>query len=308
MELLVQSTAVGASSEMLDVAPPFTARYRPLLWEPIQGTSERLVALVAVQAHESTAEAIAPATYPVISEQRLRQLLGRQRGTSAAGILRECASFITQRQQAGLPIEEVQPLFKGFDVGPVMVARAWSVDQLLDAAVRSVSAFGSADEMIEEEEGRQSPRHTIRTREFLTQLRRIFVGNDKTYAARFDVPLRVRDVPDVVIDYAHGPLAVQVTSLPVTPRQAEHAEREAQAKLFQLDVARNQMGTNAFRPTMLFNTDALGESSGTEAKRLAERTRERLCAFARYGRIDVIEAANPSMAARLLDARALDRT
>lgn len=302
MELLVQPAALDAAREAVGVAPPFTARYRPLLWEPIQGTSERIVALIAVQAHENTAQAIAPATYPVISEQRLRQLLGRQRGTSAAGILRECANFMTQRQQAGLPIEEVRPLFKGFDIGPVMVARAWSVDQLLDAAVRSVSAFGSADEMIEEEEARQSPRHTIRTREFLTQLRRIFVGHDKAYATRFDVPLKIPDVPDVVIDYADGPLAVQVTSLPVTPRQAENAEREAQAKLFQLDVARKQMAANAFRPTILFNTDALAEASGAEAKRLAERTRERLHAFAKYEGIAVLEAQNPSVAASLLDA------
>ena len=83
---------------------------------------------------------------------------------------------MTQRQQAGLPIDEIQPLFRGFELGPVMVARAWSVEQLLDAAVRSVSVFGSAEEMIEEEEARQSPRHLVRTGEFLTQLRLIFTG------------------------------------------------------------------------------------------------------------------------------------
>jgi len=210
---------------------------------------------------------------------------------------------MTQRQQAGLPLEELRPLFHGFDVGPVMVARAWSIDQLLDAAVRSVSAFGSADEMIEEEETRQSPRHTIRTREFLTQLRRIFVGHDKMHASRFDVPLRgPAEVPDVVIDYAYGPLAVQVTSLPSTARQAENAEREAQAKLFQLDVARKQMGENAFNPTILFNTDVLNEAPGCDARKYAEWTRQRLLGFAKYEGINVLEAETPSIAARLLDA------
>ena len=254
--------------------------------------------------HEASAQAVSPGTYCVVSAQRLRQLLGRQRGNSAAGILRECAAFMTQRQQAGLPIDEIQPLFRGFELGPVMVARAWSVEQLLDAAVRSVSVFGSAEEMIEEEEARQSPRHLVRTGEFLTQLRRIFTGQDKTLGARFDVPLRGRgDVPDVVIDYACGPLAVQVTSLPTTAKQAEHTEREAQSKMFELEVARRQMSGNSFKPTLLFNTDALADQATAEARKHAEAAMQRLASFARFNKIAVLEAQSPSIAARLLDCQ-----
>lgn len=300
MELLLHSTAAPGTA--LVGAAPFVARYRSVMWEPIAGTGERLVALVAVQAHESTTQGIAPGTYRVISDQRLRQLLGRQRGMAAAGILNQSAEYMTQRQQAGLPLEELRPLFRGFEPGPTMVARAYSVEQLLNAAVRSVSAFGSADEMIEEEEARQSPRHMVRTAEFLTQLRRIFTANSKDLASRFDVPLRGReDVPQVTIDYADGPLAVQVTSLPSTAKQADHAEREAQSKMFELDVARNQMGGNVFKPTLLFNTDALAEEAGSEARRHAEATRTRLANFARYKSIAVLEAQSPSVAARLLD-------
>lgn len=303
MELLLHpalvegATAVGRA--------PYVARYRPVMWEPIAGTGERLVALVAVQAHESTTQSIAPGTYRVISDQRLRQLLGRQRGTAAAGILTQSAEYMTQRQQAGLPLEELRPLFRGFEPGPTMVAHAYAVEQLLDAAVRSVSAFGSADEMIEEEEARQSPRHMVRTAEFLTQLRRIFTANDKDLAARFDVPLRGRgDVPHVTIDYANGPVAVQVTSLPSTAKQADHTEREAQSKMFELDVARNHMGGNVFKPMLLFNTDALAEEFGGEARKHAESTRARLADLARYKSIEVLEAPSPSVAARLLDREA----
>lgn len=298
MELLAQPPASSASLN----APPIVARYRAALWEPLQGTGERFVALVAVHTHEVSSQAISPGTYCVVSNSRLRQLLGRQRGSAASGILRECAAFMTQRQQAGLPIDEIQPLFRGFELGPVMVARAWSVEQLLDAAVRSVSVFGSAEEMIEEEEARQSPRHMVRTGEFLTQLRRIFTGQDKTLAARFDVPLRGGDdVPSVVIDYSFGPLAVQVTSLPSTAKQAEHTEREAQSKMFELEVARRQMSGNSFKPTLLFNTDALAEQASTEARKHAEAAMTRLASLARFNNISILEAQSPSIAARLLD-------
>lgn len=301
MELLVQPKE---SSRLIGVTPPFVARYRAVLWEPIFGTGERLVALVAIEPHEATGQAVSPATYPVIAAPRLRRLLGRERGNASANILRECAQFMTQRQQAGLPLDELRPLFRGFEPGPVMVARAWGIEQLLDAAVRSVSAFGSAEEMIEEEESRQSPRHTVRTSEFLTQLRRIFVGHAKELASRFDVPLNgLGDVPDVVVDYADGPLVVQVTSLPSTERQAEHTEREAEAKLFQLSVARKQMSGNAFTPTLLFNTDALAESAGSEAHKHAEATYARLVRFAKFEGVRILEAPSPGIAARLLDTQ-----
>lgn len=287
------------------VTPQFTARYCAVTWEPLAGTGERLVGLVSVQAHEKSVQAIAPGTYCVISPERLRQLLGKQRGNSAAGILARCAEFMTQRQLAGMPLEELKPLFHGFEMGPPLVARAYSVEQLLDAAVRSVSAFGSADEMIQEEEQRVSPRHMVRTAEFITQLRRIFTADSKDFADRFDVPVRGHQgIPDVTIDYAHGALAVQVTSLPTTAKQAQNSEREAQAKMFELDIARNQMGANPFRPTLLFNTDALADESTDAVRDLALAARGRLLEFARYKNLDVLEASTPGLAAQILDRAA----
>ena len=272
------------------------------MWEPVAGTGERIVALVSIQPHENTEHAVAPATYCILGAQRLRQLLGRQRGLGAAGILARCAEFMTQNQLAGLPLESLRPLFHGFEMGPQLVGRAYSIEQLLDAAVRSVSAFGSADAMIEEEEQRTSPRHMVRTAEFLVQLRRIFTAESKDLSSRFDVPLRGPvGLPEVTIDYAYGPLAVQVTSLPSTPKQAEHCEQEAQSKMFELDVARSQMGGNAFRPTLLFNADATAHETGADTRHRAEATRARLVEFAKFKNIDVLDAATPSIAARLLD-------
>ncbi len=283
-------------------APAFTARYCAVMWEPVAGTGERVVALVSVQPHENTVQSVAPGTYSILSPHRLRQLLGRQRGTSATGILARCADYMTQRQLAGQPLDELRPLFHGFTMGPLFVARAYSIDQLLDAAVRSVSAFGSAEEMIEEEEHRASPRHMVRTAEFLVQLRRIFTAESKDLSTRFDVPLGgPKGAPEVTIDYADGPLAVQVTSLPSTAKQAEHCEQEAQSKMFELDVARSQMGGNPFKPTLLFNADAMAHEASAETRSRAESTRSRLVEFAKFKDIAVLDAATPSIAARLLD-------
>lgn len=294
------------SDQVTAAAAPFTARYCATLWEPLPGTGERIVALVSVESHESTAKVIAPGTYLVISAERLRRLLGRQRAAAAHAILQECAQFMTTRQQAGQPLDELKPLFQGFQVGPAFVARAYSVEQLLSAAVRSISAFGSADGMIEEEEQRQSPRHMVRTAEFLAHLRRLITATSKDLASRFDVPLPGRDgVPEVVIDYAHGPLAVQVTSLPVTRRQVEHSEREAHAKMFELDVARSQMAGNPLRAAVLVNTDALAHDIAEEGQIHAQSLRTRVAQFARHKGFEVFEADSPLVAETLLNQLAI---
>ena len=75
--------------------------------------------------------------------------------------------------------------------------------------------------------------------------------------------------------------------------------------MFELDVARNQMGGNFFKPTLLFNTDALTPEATAEARKHAETTRARLTNLARYKNIEVLEAESPSIAARLLDSRAM---
>jgi hypothetical protein len=289
-------------------APPFVASYSAVLWEPLPGTGEKIVALVSVQPHDAATIGITRATYRILTQQKLRSLLGRQRGNAALGLLDECAAYMTQRQIAGLELEELKPLYQNFFSSPPMVARAYSVEQLLDAAVRSVSAFGTAEEMIEEEERQQSPRHMMRTGEFLKQLRRIFVAEGKDLVNRFDIPIHAsREAPSVTIDYADGPLVVQVTSLPTTAKQSENTEREAAAKLFELDIARGLLGSNPFQPALLLNADALSDDPSPEAHRQASETRHRLIQFANFKSVEVLEAATPASAARILDQAALRR-
>lgn len=294
--------ATPARERPVTAPPPITVRYCAVSWQPLAGTDERLVALVSLEPHENTQQLVTPATHCILGERRLNQLLGRQRGRAAHGVLQECARYMTQRQAAGLPLEQLSALFSGFTVGKPLVGRGYSVEQLLDAAVRSVSAFGCADEMIDDEERHESPRHTVRTHQFLRDLRRIFVADNKDLVHRFDVRLADQPgAPELVVDYADGPLVVQVTSLPATERQAELSLREGESKLFELDLLRGRMDNNALRPTLMFNTDAMQHAPGAEVLRYAEATRRRLAAFAQTKGIQLLEASTPGVAARLLD-------
>jgi hypothetical protein len=200
-----------------------------------------------------------------------------------------------------MPLSELRPLFQSFVVGLAMVARGNSVGQLLDAAVRSVSAFGSADEMVTQEAMQVVPRHTVRTAEFLRGLRAAFVGVDRALDKNFDVPLKlVSGVEDITIDYADGPLLVQITSLASTKRQAESTKQEVQSKVFELDLVRREMIENALQPVLMVNTDALETAQSADAKSWAQRSRERLQRVADVSRLSLVEARDGTAGARLL--------
>lgn len=296
MDLLAPAATKDAHS--LTARPALAARYRAVFWEPIPGTSERIVGLVAVEPHPSTQQAVAAATYPVITAPRLRQLLGSQRGPAARQVLEQCAGYMTERQAAGVPISELTALFAGFELGPVMVARAHTCEQLLDATVRSLSAFGSAEELTREDEARPAPRHMPRTREFLAQWRRLAQQQYPDAETRFDVPVRTLDQGDtaVTIDYAHGPVAAQVTSLPTTSRQAENAEQETMAKLYELDVARDVLNGQLFSPYLVINVAVLQQHWSDEAQRHALAARDRLQRLASFRKVPVLEVMSPAAA------------
>ena len=277
-------------AELVSFKPPtLTARYAPVMWEPVAGTGEKIVALICVEPHGPNQLHIDRATYPVLSQERLRQLLGRQRAASATGVLEACASFMTERQRHGSPIVELRPLFQSFTVGPAMVARANSVPQLLDAAVRSVSAFGSAEQIA----GTTRPealRHTIRTAEFLRAIKTTLSSSDSRYENSFDVPLTLAGVEDITIDFAAGPLLVQMTSLAATKRQADRTKQEVQSKIFELDLARREMSEAGVQPALLINMDAMSASPSSEPYEWAARTHERVKRVAEASGVRMFEA------------------
>lgn len=294
-----QSTNFQAHA--LTQAPTIAARYRPVLWEPIEGTGERVVALICVEPVEDCVDDFSPATYVVLKAERLRALLGRYRGEAASRVLAECAEFMTSRQVRGEPIEQIRPLFHGFQVGPIGQARAFSVEQLFDAAVRTVSAFGSSDEMLVLEESQQ-PASTRRTAEFLRQVRRAFAGGDEDRQRRFHVRLQhAQTAPEVWIDYANGPVVMQMASVPGSPNQAPPAAAELKAKLLDLEVVRSEFGGNPIRPTLMLNVRALESKLDPESEKIARHAHAQVLTLAEWAKLNLIEVSSATSAARILE-------
>lgn len=272
-----------------------------MFWEPLPGTGERIVALVSLEPHESSQASLSAGTYSVLAPERLRAMLGRQRGNAALGVLREVADFMTQRQQAGLPVAELQAPFHGFKMGPSFVARGYSVEQLLDAAVRSVSAFGNADDLVDDEDAREAPRHTVKTAEFLKTLKRHVAGDNSDIKSRFERKMRPSSaLPDLTVDYSFKHWMVQITSLPTTPKQASHAQREAQSKLYEIDLLRKSMDGNHVSPILLINEDALSGGNPLQETDEAVRMLDRLRLLAKTDGIELMGASSPEAAAGLV--------
>lgn len=274
--------------------PPCVARYRPIFWEPVAGTGERVVALIAIEPHESTQVMISARTYCVLPPDRLVALVGRQRGNASKGILQKVADYMSLQQAAGMPLTDIEPPFYGFVVAPLMTCRGYDVDQVLNAAVRSVSAFANADVMVEDEAAIDTPRSTVRTSEFIKTMKRYVAADSAEVRARFDKRFRPRDSHlDLTIDYAFNRWVVQVTSLPATERQAHNAMREAQSKLFEIGLLRQVVDGNQLSPILLINEDVLVHSPSDQALAHATRMRSRLLELARLEDVELLQVATP---------------
>lgn len=247
-----------------------------------------------MEPHESTDVVVTAKTHCVLSAERLKGLLGRQRGTASNGLLQQVAEFMSSNQSAGLPLADLEAPFHGFVVAPTMTCRGYDLDQLLNAAVRSVSAFANADAMIEDEATAETPRSTVKTAEFLKSLKRHVAGDDPGVRARFEKKFRPEKSPfDLSVDYAFNRWVVQVTSLPATERQAHHALREAQSKLFEIDLLRESMEGNALSPILLVNEDVLIHNPSDQALVHARRMLDRLSALSKFRSVELVQVATP---------------
>jgi hypothetical protein len=289
------------AARSLTAPPTVAARVRPVLWEPIEGTGERVVALLCVEPADDCVDEFSPGTHVILRADRLRAILGRHRGDAAFRVLAECAGFMTSRQIRGEPIEQIRPLFQGFALGMVNVARGYSVEQLLDAAVRTVSAFGSSDSAFAVEAA-EAPSTTRRTAEFLRQIRRAYAAGDEDRQRRFHVRLQhTQSAPEVWLDYANGPVVMQVASVPSSPNQAPPAAAELKAKLLDLEVVRSEFGDNPMRPTLMLNVRALEGALDGESSRIARHAHSQIHTLAEWAKLKVVEVSSASAAARILE-------
>jgi hypothetical protein len=261
-----------------------------------------VVALLCVEPAPECAAELAAGTYPVLKPDRLRALFGRQRGDAAVGVMAECAAFMTSSQAAGTTIEQVRPLFRGFSLGPIHQARAYSVPQLLDAAVRTVSAVASADEMLSEVAS-ERPMQNRRTADFLRQVRRAYSAGDDLRQRRFNVRLqREQNDPVVWVDYADGPLVVQAATVPASPNQAPPAEAELKSKLLDLEVVRAEFDGNRISPVLLLNTHALEAPLSSDGLSIARGAHEQFLRYADWAKLRVLEVSTPTAAVDALES------
>lgn len=264
---------VRTLSPLAAARPLVRAQFAPVFWEPLPGSGERVAAIILVAPDIESSALLAPAAHVVLNARRLRAMLGAQRGDSALGILNETARFMTERLAAGEDIQQCKPLFRHFTVGPVRQVRGFTPEQALDAAVQSVAAFGTAEDIIEDMITTPNSA-TVTTREFLQRVQVAFAPADDDRRKRFGRQVSTK-VGDFTIDYVPLRNFVQFATAPVTERQEPYMRREAEAKILELITVKQTFEEMLTAPALVINTAPLAALAGAgdeEGPKVAERT------------------------------------
>ncbi len=273
-------------------------QFAPIFWEPYIGSGEKVVALIAVAPSLESSHAVRPQCYSVLPEKRLTAMLGKSKGASARAILGQCCEYLTERLRAGLELSEVVPPFSGFSVGATRRSRGRTIKQILDAATRSVSAFGSIEEIFPDDA--ELARHATTTREFLSKVRKSDFGvraKDR-FNKRLKVSLIDENAPEVTIDYCHANLIVQATSLPSNNNQLLDLRQEAESKFFEIQNLRKRTGSNSWVTKMFLNIEALEIAASDQSRELATKARSDIEYFAREEKVELVcvESADAAIA------------
>jgi hypothetical protein len=266
-------------------------------WEPEPGTGERIAALLSLQPQSSSSTVLSPGAHVLLPRLRLAAMLGRGRGDSAYGILRAAADFMTQRLMAGASLEECRPPFEGFYRGVQRQALGFNVDQLIDAAVRGASAFGHADEIVDDLVV-GSNHSTETTREFLARVQTAMAPPNDERRKRFNKKVQLEGA-NMTIDYAHQQHLVQFATAPLTERQQQNMLREAKAKLFEAQGVAHRLMQGNGKQTLVINTSAVWETSGASAG-IANATIQQFKQLAALSDARTIEAQSHDEAVQVL--------
>lgn len=250
-------------------APSIKALFAPVYWEPLPGSGERICAIVLLVPEEGSPRLLSPAAHVVINARRLRAMLGTERGNSALGILNQAAQFMARTLMAGGSLETCNAPFKSFTTGAARRVKGFTAEQILDAAVNTVAAFGSTEDLVDDLV-EHSNHSTASTREFLQRVQTAFAPADDARRKRFLRPVET-SAGSVTIDYVHEKHLVQFTSAPITERQAQNMRREADSKMLEtLTVQRTLMDSQGIAK-LIINTAPLHTGSlNHEASRTAQ--------------------------------------
>jgi hypothetical protein len=279
--------------------PAVRARYAPVFWEPLPGSGERICAIVLLAPEIDSVSLLAPAAHVVINNRRLRAMCGAERGDSVIGILAQAAEFMKRRLFAGADLTESLPPFEGFSVGPVRKVKGFTAEQVIDAAVSLVSAFGSAEDLLDET-GATNNNATVTTREFLARVQTAFAPADDPWRKRFLRPVETQ-AGRITIDYVHDAHLVQFASAPTTERQAQNMVLEAEAKILQTMTVQKTVLEGRAKMQLVINTMPLHVGGLPDATvRLAHATMAHYVKMAGLYDVQTAEASTHEEAVRVL--------
>jgi hypothetical protein len=279
--------------------PPFAAHAAPVLWTPNMDTGERFVALVLIRYDSPTSGDVrAPI---VFHSKQLKAMVGTRRAVSALGILEHVSAYMRQQMLAGTALEGVSAPFDGFSVGRPVRVRGYSAKQVVDTAIRTLSAFGSRDAYDDDDEANH--RNSVPTRQFLRSVRSLFAREDDDRKARFNRTVAWPDSAEMTIDYAHEKHLVQVTSLPQSAMHLISLQKEAESKLFELDITASLLRSDRSpaQPSLLINTASLVNAETGDARRTATELLERLKFMTSQKQVTLFQASNPIEASEMLE-------
>ncbi|WP_233411926.1 hypothetical protein [Paraburkholderia kururiensis] len=228
-------------------------------------------------------------------------MIGAKRAASAYGIMRHVAEFMQQQMLRGRPLEEVIAPFDGFTVGRTTRIRGYSSKQLIDTAIRTLSAFGTRGSFDDDDDAGQ--RNSVPTRQFLRTLRSVFAQDDDERRARFNRSIAVSGSAEMTIDYAHDRYLVQVTSLPQTAPHLIALQKEAESKILELDITAGLLRSEQApcRASLLVNSAPLAQAETREARQLANELLNRLRFVSDRKGIVLHPVQDPGEAAQILE-------
>ena len=155
------------------------AKWRPMFWEPVEGTGERLMAGVVVQLGGETA------VRRVIRDDVIDSLYGAASSRPRALIeeaLGLCRSIVMAAGDAGLSL--LQEPVLGLHPGPYRETEALGIADAIRQAVLLYSSLAQTDIADEEDDGTVQPEEV--NRRFATEVRDAVIQQAPTLAACFN--------------------------------------------------------------------------------------------------------------------------
>jgi hypothetical protein len=170
---------------------------------------------------------------------------------------------------------------------------------VVDAAVRTVAAFGQSDEALEDTPDATN-HSTTTTREFLARVQTAFAPADDPRRKRFLRPVKIGKGA-VTIDYVYQRTFVQFASAPGSSHQLQYVRREAESKILESISVNKALADMKVQPVLLINTMPLiggGLPDGAEA--MAAEAMAHYTHLAALHDVTTLEAGSHEEAVRIL--------